>query len=116
MPQPRHEPVPEEKPEVLRVRPQGALCSRRQGHGIGARISGKRDGLFHTPSIPDLGAQSYSLNMVKPELLGFDSKFLCPIIVNSRVSIAIFNWNTEGELCIFLYRFRDFYRFFYTSI
>src|SRR5262249_13542521 len=40
---------------------------RSQGHGIGTRMLGEWDGLFHTPSIPDLGAQSYSLNMVKPE-------------------------------------------------
>ena len=39
-----------------------------QGYGIGTRMSGEWDGLFHTPSIPDLGAQSYSLNMVKPEV------------------------------------------------
>src|SRR5215472_10520994 len=37
---------------------------RSQGHGIGTRMLGEWDGLFHTPSIPDLGAQSYSLNMV----------------------------------------------------
>src|SRR5215475_8955831 len=42
---------------------------RSQGHGIGTRMLGEWDGLFHTPSIPDLGAQSYSLNMVKPEFL-----------------------------------------------
>ena len=40
---------------------------RSQGHWIGARMSGEWGGLFHTPSIPNLGAQRYSLNMVKPE-------------------------------------------------
>jgi hypothetical protein len=32
-------------------------------------MSGEWDGLFHTPSIPNLGTQSYSLNMVKPEYM-----------------------------------------------
>ena len=33
---------------------------RSQRHWLGARIEGQWDGLFHTPSIPNLGAQSYS--------------------------------------------------------
>src|SRR5262245_64466600 len=67
---------------------------RRQGHGIGARISGERDGLFHTPSIPDLGVQSYSINMVKPEKYGLP--FLT-LPVPLRLPLLLFVLSTQRQ-------------------
>src|SRR6516165_10293242 len=81
---------------------------RSQRHWLGARIEGQWDGLFHTPSIPNLGAQSYSLNMVKPEkLIAIDKQANDKVMHKNRagktesLSCQAFETRPAGEVLAF---------------